>query len=185
MAKKSATTTVSAKETTAAQSTRKGAKPAQTPATPAPQAKTAQSEPKEAKASKYRGVTSKMRVMEYQDHTLAINDQANRRLTDEELVADWQREFPEAVKFTLAHVRGVRALYNAGKHRKGADVPETPSQPYTVENGKRTLTVYTRARAAKPQLAVSNPTPKAAAKSAKAEPAKATTTVKVRKAKTA
>lgn len=142
MAKKNATTTAQGN---------KGAKAAKASVTPvkvtrvkptdAPETKAAA-----PKASKYRGATTGMRVMEYQDHTLAINDRPDRRRTDEELRADWKREFPNAVDFTLEHVRGVRNLYNQGKHRKENTVPETPSMPYVLVDGKRVKQAYSRAR---------------------------------------
>ena len=41
------------------------------------------------KNGKYKGVSTSMRVMQYQDYTLETNDEPNRRLTDAELVEDW------------------------------------------------------------------------------------------------
>jgi len=112
-------------------------------------------------ASKYRGAKTGMRVMEYQDHTLAINDEKGRRLTDEELQADWRAEFPNAVPFTLEHVRGVRSLYNLGRHRKGSIKPETPSFPYVIQDGKRvqqtSVSRAPKAKAVKPEPVVTTP----------------------------
>jgi hypothetical protein len=60
-----------------------------------------------------------MGVEQYQDYTLYINDDrdglSGRRLTDEQLCADWQHEFPDAVRFTPFHVQGVRRDFIAGK----------------------------------------------------------------------
>lgn len=140
--------------------------------TDAPRKKTGAATQKVEKASKYRGLKSGMRVMAYQDHTLEINDDKKRRLTDEELRDDWRAEFPEAVAFTLEHVRGVRSLYNAGKHTKMSEVPETPSRPYILQDGKRVATDYVRTRKAKSE------------KATKAAPAE-TPTIKVRKRKAA
>lgn len=125
---------------------------------------------KVVKASKYRGRKTGMRVMEFQDHTLAVNDEKKNRRTDEELRDIWRAEFPDAVAFTLDHVRGVRSLYNAGKHTKMSEVPETPSRPYIVRDGKRVVSEYSR-------------TPKAKTAKAKKTEAKATATptVKVRR----
>jgi hypothetical protein len=62
--------------------------------------------------------TTRMGVEHYQDYTLYINDdhdgRTGRRLTDEQLCADWQHEFPEAVAFTPFHVAGVRRDFNKG-----------------------------------------------------------------------
>jgi hypothetical protein len=53
-----------------------------------------------------------MGVEQYKDYTLYINDdrdgRAGRHLTDEQLCADWQWEFPGAVVFKPLHVLGVR-----------------------------------------------------------------------------
>ena len=56
-----------------------------------------------------------------------INDRPDRRLSDEELLADWRAEFPTAVGkvFTadlaerLAIIRGVRRDYNKGVENHG------------------------------------------------------------------
>jgi hypothetical protein len=73
------------------------------------------------KPKKYVGRTTRMGVEQYQDYTLHINDdrdeRAGRHLTDEQLCADWQWEFPDAVAFTPLHVRGVRRDFIAGKTR--------------------------------------------------------------------
>ena len=62
-----------------------------------------------------------MGVEQYQDYTLYINvDRDGRRgrhLTDEQLCADWQQEFPDAVKFIPFHVQGVRRDHLQGKSR--------------------------------------------------------------------
>ena len=59
-----------------------------------------------------------MGVEQYQDYTLYINvdrgELRGRHLTDEQLCADWQHEFPDAVPFTLYHVKGVRREYQKG-----------------------------------------------------------------------
>lgn len=73
------------------------------------------------KPTKYVGRTTGMGVEQYQDYTLYINEDRDgrlgRRLTDEQLCADWQHEFPEAVRFTLFHVDGVRRDFVRGKVR--------------------------------------------------------------------
>jgi len=74
------------------------------------------------KADKYVGRTTRMGVEQYQDYTLYINVDrdglAGRQLNDEQLCADWQHEFPEAVKFTPFHVQGVRRDYLEGRTRE-------------------------------------------------------------------
>lgn len=71
--------------------------------------------------AKYVGRTTRMGVEQYQDYTLYINDdrdgRVGRKLTDSQLCADWQHEFPEAVTFTPFHVQGVRRDFIAGKTR--------------------------------------------------------------------
>ena len=101
----------------------------------APPAKKETAEPAEVKASKYKGRTTGMRVMEFQDATFAAN--VKTKLTDEELVALWRAEFPEAVAFTVFHVKGARRDYNAGTHSKGAAKPETPLAEVVMVDGKR------------------------------------------------
>jgi hypothetical protein len=75
------------------------------------------------KPAKYIGRTTRMGVEQYQDYTLYINDDrdglAGRKLTDAQLCADWQHEFPEAVEFIPFHVKGVRRDFIAGKTREG------------------------------------------------------------------
>ena len=65
-----------------------------------------------------------MGIEQYQDYTLYINDdrdgRAGRKLTDEQLCADWQWEFPDAkAEFIPFHVLGVRRDFIAGKTRDG------------------------------------------------------------------
>jgi hypothetical protein len=83
----------------------------------------------------------RMRVAEYQDYTFSINGRDDRRLTDEELCADWHAQFPQAVSFTTHHVRGARRDYNAGVHSKFRTQPvtnEERSVPYMKnEKGDR------------------------------------------------
>lgn len=90
------------------------------------------------KPRKFSGVKSGMKVMEYQDHTLAINNKSDRRLTDVGLANDWAIEFPQSECLQRRDVKivgGVRRLYNQGKHRKGQEVPKVKSVPYG-EDGK-------------------------------------------------
>lgn len=70
---------------------------------------------------KYVGRTTRMGVEQYQDYTLYINEDRGalkgRHLTDEQLCADWQHEFPDAVQFTPFHVTGVRRDFIKGTDR--------------------------------------------------------------------
>jgi len=127
-------------------------------------------------ASKYKGVTTGMRVMEYQDSTFAA--QAKRMLTDEELVADWKAEFPNAVAFTVAHVGGARRDYNNGRHSKAYLRPERPVDAVAVVAGKRvwasTVEAAPKTKATKTEpKAETKPTAKPAAKVARRPLAKA------------
>lgn len=127
----------------------KAAKPSSKPAQ-APVA-SAKAEDKGTRNGVNIGKSSGMRVMAYQDHTLAINDDPKRRLTDTELAADWRKEFPEsrAVKNGRINediVRGVRNLYNQGTGGHGTAGKTHTSQPYILADGKRVTSVYTRAK---------------------------------------
>ena len=72
---------------------------------------------------KYVGRTTRMGVEQYQDYTLYINDDRDglrgRGLSDDQLCADWQHEFPDAVQFTPFHVQGVRRDFIEGRSAKG------------------------------------------------------------------
>ena len=69
--------------------------------------------------------------MWYQDWTFMINDQPGRRLTDEQLLEDWRKEFPfaDGKVFTgsfddrMRILRAVRAHYNVGREGHGHRTP--------------------------------------------------------------
>lgn len=86
------------------------------------------------KPSINKGVSTNMRVMQYQDHTLSI--QPKRKLSDEDLAADWRTEFPNAKgRFDATIVAGVRRLFNAGKH--GSQQVQPPANGVSrYEDGK-------------------------------------------------
>ncbi|SRR6266540_1971692 len=86
-----------------------------------------------------------MRIMEYQDYTFSI--QATRRLTDDQLAADWQTQFPSAVKFSAYHVVGARRDYNAGTHSKAFDKPKVAVQAFGAD-GKPTVVIAKNPKAA-------------------------------------
>jgi hypothetical protein len=74
-----------------------------------------------AKQARYVGRTTRMGVEQYQDYTFYINDDRDgrrgRQLTDEQLRADWQHEFPEAGPFSLHDVRGAKRDFKSGTRR--------------------------------------------------------------------
>lgn len=119
----------------------------------APPAVTGDPKPAKAKVvkiSKYKGATTGLRVMEYQDTTFAANTKA--MLTDAELAELWRKEFPNAVAFTETHVGGARRDYNNGTHSKMFSRPATPLFEVIVDGGKKrfvTADESTRAKAEK------------------------------------
>lgn len=107
-----------------------GKKPASKAA--APVAVAAAPAAKKAKASegKYIGATSGLRVGVFQNKTL--EDNRKKKLTDEELVALWNAEYPNArTGYNLEIVRGVRNMYNLGKHNN--EVPVVAIPEYDAE----------------------------------------------------
>jgi hypothetical protein len=103
-----------------------------------------------------------MRVAEYQDYTFSINDRKDRRLTDTELCADWQAQFPHAVIYEPKHVVGARRDYNQGKHSKAFPNYKDPqSQAWFIDpvTGAKTQTA--------PAKVTAEPTAKAPAKAKK------------------
>jgi len=106
------------------------------------------------------GRTTGLRVMFFQDQTLATNDVAKRpaplahipgQLTDTELAKVWREEFPNSRavlngRIDESIVRGVRNLYNQGTSGHGTSGKTFDSKPYIVVDGKRVVTGYTRAK---------------------------------------
>lgn len=136
-------------------------------------------EPVEKKMGVNFGVSSGMRVMAYQDWTLAHNDEKTRpdrkpgQRTDEELAADWRAEFPEsrAVKngrINAEIVRGVRSLYNRGTGGHGTQGVRHESKPWMIDDkGHRIQGAYTRTRRTEQEEA---PTPAPKTKATPASP---------------
>lgn len=110
--------------------------------TTAPKAKA-----KVEKISKYKGATTGLRVMEFQDKTFAENYKAMH--TDEELAALWRKEFPHAVAFTTTHVGGARRDFNNGTHSKAYKRPETPLAEVIMDGGKKRFVSDDESRKAK------------------------------------
>ena len=79
--------------------------------------------------SKFIGQTSGLRVQEFQNQLMAKN--FKNRLTDEALAAAMRAEFPHAVAFTVAHVKGIRSQWNHGK--RGNPVPEKALPEYDAD----------------------------------------------------
>jgi hypothetical protein len=107
------------------------------------------------------GKSTGIRVMLFQDMTLATNDQAKRpaplahipgQLTDTELAKVWREEFPSsravlAGRIDESIVRGVRNLYNAGTSGHGTPGQTHTSKPWVLgDGGKRSQTEYSRVR---------------------------------------
>jgi len=128
--------------------------PAQNTVTDAPKAKgTPAKKAAEAKPEVRSGInigrTSGMRVMAFQDWTFKVNDQKDKRFTNEELAAIWCREFPEsrAVKngrITPEMVAAVRVIFNSGTNGHGTPGVRQDSQPYVKDaKGQRIKTTVT------------------------------------------
>jgi hypothetical protein len=88
-----------------------------------------------------------MGIQEYQDHTLAINDQPDQRFTDDEMLDDWKRRaggstaklYVGPQETRRAQIKSIRAQYNNGRVRdhgkrdsSGRKIgrPDTLSLPY-------------------------------------------------------
>lgn len=78
-------------------------------------------------AGRFTGRTTGLSVTKYQNKTILENPK--HKYDDEQLVALWKKEFPNAKSdYTVEIVRGVRSLVNRGKH--GNDEPRTPVPQY-------------------------------------------------------
>lgn len=74
-------------------------------------------------SGRFIGRTTGLSVTKYQNQTIAEN--LKKKRTDEEIAKLWRQEFPEATAdYTAETVRGVRGLFNKGRH--GNDVPNRP-----------------------------------------------------------
>src|SRR3982750_724433 len=81
-------------------------------------------------AGRFTGRTSGLSVTKFQNQSIASN--LKRKLTDEQLALEWKREFPNAkADYTAETVRGVRNLFNKGKHgnNDGEPLPESKRIP--------------------------------------------------------
>lgn len=78
---------------------------------------------------RYVGRTSGLGVIDFQNKTL--EDNRKKRMTDAQLAKVWRDEFPNArAEYTEDTVRGVRNLYNLGKHWSAKDADRgRPAQP--------------------------------------------------------
>lgn len=119
---------------------------AKTPVAKTPVAKTPVAKPPTGTkfVSKDMFLGRHMRVAEFQDYSLSINDKADRRKTDVELCADFQTQFPNAVQFQPFHITGIRRDYNKGIHSKAFSGVHT-SLPWVMdEKGIRTQAASVR-----------------------------------------
>ena len=180
----------------------KGAQPASKAAAPV-QAKATSAKAAQPEVGPRNGVNTGaktgIRVMLFQDMTLATNDQLKRpeplahipgHLTDEELAKVWREEFPNSRavlngRIDESIVRGVRNLYNQGNPGStGHGIAGKPAQlkPWIIgADGKRVQSEYTRVRKDKGASEAAAP---AAAKGVKvsAEASEAATKATARKA---
>ena len=113
---------------------KKAAEPAAAPAkgkaAPAPKGKE-KAAPKE-KGGRFVGTTSGLGVLAYQNKTIFEN--AKKKQTDDQLAADWRREFPRAIAtYTAETVNSVRNLVNRGKHGNPDNIPARPLHGWDEE----------------------------------------------------
>jgi hypothetical protein len=95
--------------------------------------------------SKYGGYDERMGITKFQDFLFAINDDPDRRLTDEELSAAMHEEHPWGKRIPHEYsapgsVRTIRRNYNIGTQNHGP--AKRQSWPYWLENGERVRRPY-------------------------------------------
>ncbi len=84
---------------------------------------------------RYTGRTSQLSVTKYQNQSIESN--RKRKLTDEQLAREWKNEFPNAkADYTAETVRGVRNLYNKGKHGNNDGEPLSNPVPEFDDAGQ-------------------------------------------------
>ncbi len=66
-----------------------------------------------------KGVATGMARMQYQDWLFEVNDRPDRRLTDDELAQEMNREHPLGKAIPGSQVQSIRACYNAGRNGHG------------------------------------------------------------------
>lgn len=103
-----------------------------------PPAPKAEATPVAKSASIHRGLKSGLPVMQYQDNTIQVNNK--KKLTDEQLLADWRAEFPNTKgawatddKAGMAVVAIVRRLFNEGRHGTQKVFSDTPILRYGAD----------------------------------------------------
>jgi hypothetical protein len=77
-----------------------------------------------------------MRRMDFQDALLESN--RTMKLTDNQLSILMMVEHPWGCEIPLAYVRGIRRLYNLGKHTKGQVKPTVPSVAFDASGRELT-----------------------------------------------
>jgi len=92
----------------------------------------------EKKPSIHRGVKTGLSVMDYQDQTML--HQPKKKLTDEQIVADWRAEFPNTNgkwvhddKNAMFVVRVVRKFFNLRQHGNQKVFSDVPVLRYNAE----------------------------------------------------
>lgn len=108
---------------------------------PAPKAEAKPATPvAEKKPSIHRGVRTGLSVMDYQDQTML--HQNKKKLTDEQILADWRAEFPNTNGKWVRDdatgmfvVRVVRRFFNERRHGNQKVFSDTPVLRYDA-NGK-------------------------------------------------
>ena len=63
----------------------------------------------------FKGLTTGMYRMKYQDWLFDVNDESDRRFADDAIAKQMNREHPTAKKIPAEDVRGIRGHYNAGR----------------------------------------------------------------------
>lgn len=86
------------------------------------------------KSTRNTGKTTGMKIAAYQDMLMAKNFKA--KLTDEQLAAAMREEFPNAIAYTVEHVRGIRSQWNNGARASQDGVAPEKVLPEFDDEGK-------------------------------------------------
>jgi len=78
----------------------------------------------------FKGITTGMYRMKYQDWLFDVNDELDKRFADDEIAKQMNLEHPTAKKIPAEDVRGIRTHYNAGRQGHGPPRNERMSYPY-------------------------------------------------------
>lgn len=94
------------------------------------------------KPTKYKGLKTGMRVIEYQ--RLSLENNFRNHLTDTQLAADWCEEFPNAITFTPRIVASARSAFNRGKLGQMPVPPDQELHPYDESGNELPLRARTK-----------------------------------------